>query len=148
MTMIRTWFETTLSAREAEAFTKDAMEYLKTDTYTVGGAVTLLRRYFNKVNFEIVPPVGSTFCPKTGKKAYPLRILGVRSVPKVDEYHSRRYGMMNSLEDVHFTDRRVTRKVTVKPMGYAHTNPIPLNCRQSEKKSVVPPFQPVVQIQL
>ncbi len=88
-----------------------------------------MRRYFNRVNFEIVPPVGSTFCPTMGKKAYPLRIIGVRMPSKVNEYHSRRYGMANSLEDVQFTDRRVTRRVTVKPMGYAHTNPIPLKRR-------------------
>lgn len=148
MTMIRTWFETTLSAREAEAFTSDAIDHFNITTYTVGDAVGLLRRYFNTLNLNIVPPVGSTFCPKLGKKAYPLRILGVRQTPRVDEYYARRHALVNSLETVHFTDRRVTRRVTVKPMGYAHTNPIPLNCRQSEKKSVVPPFQPVVQIQL
>lgn len=129
MTMTRTWFETTLSQREAQEFTNDAMEYLKADTYTVGDAVSLLRRYFNRVNFEIVPPVGSTFCPTLGKKAYPLRIIGVRNPPKVDEYYSRRHGLVNSLEDVHFTDRRVTRRAIVKPMGYAHTNPIPLKHR-------------------
>tara|TARA_Y100001960_G_C14559819_1_gene770190 strand:+ start:359 stop:769 length:411 start_codon:yes stop_codon:yes gene_type:complete len=129
MTMIRTWFESTLSQQDVKDLTKDAMEHLKTDTYTVGDAITLLRRYLNKINIEIVPPVGSSFSRTLGKKAYPLRVTGLRFPPNVDEYYGRKHRILNSLADVSFTDHRVARKVTVKPMGYAHTNPIPLKRR-------------------
>lgn len=132
MTMTRAWFESTLSVREAEAFTKDAIEHFNITTFNVGCAVTLLRRYLNTLNINIVPPVGSTFSPNQGKRAYPIYITGIRMSPVVDEYYARKHSLVNSLENVHFTDRRVTRKVTVKPMGYAHTNPIPLKRRYTE----------------
>lgn len=132
MTMIRAWFETTLSVREAEVFTQDAIEHFNITDFNVGCAVTLLRRYLNTLNINIVPPVGSTFSSNQGKRAYPIYITGVRHSPKVDEYHARKHALVNSLENVHFTDRRLTRKITVKPMGYAHTNPIPLKHRYTD----------------
>tara|TARA_Y100001960_G_scaffold147727_2_gene156267 strand:+ start:1795 stop:2229 length:435 start_codon:yes stop_codon:yes gene_type:complete len=144
MTMTRAWVETSLSAKEADSFYKEAIVHIGIDKVVLGEGVSLILSYMNSLNLTTGTADGS----KRGDKEYPLRIVSIRSFDKVNEYYSRKRQLVSTLDDVPFTDRRVTRKVTVKPMGYAHTAPIPLNRRGPERSALSLTPSIMVQMQI